>query len=359
MQPFEWKTESDAPAPTQLSEVDDSLKADDALRRVRKGEHLLYRGDFHNARQLVGAMSRRLPKPRHGASPLEAFRAERRSRALEHETVGRVVVELDGDYALKLKRAPDTSVACRQAWGKTSAQRVIVPLKTLLGVLGAAEWRKKGLEVPGLTKKLTPHYGVYVPTRTDYVELVRKLGDVKNARCFDIGTGTGVLALLLLAKGADSVVGTDVEPRAVACAQENAKFFKVTDRFTVEQRELFPEGRADLIVCNPPWVPEPPKNRVDRAVFDGDGAMLRGFLEGLAGHLLPGGRGALVISNLAVLLGLREPDFLKREFERCGLTLRASFDMTAKHGKAKDTSDPLHAVRAKELTTLYVLTPAR
>lgn len=358
MEPFDWKTESDTPAPTKLSPVDDALKADDALRRVRKGEYLLYGGDFHNARQLLGAMSRRLPKPRHGGSPLEAFRAERRARAIEHETLGRVVVELDGNYALKLKRAPDASVACKQAWGKTSATRVVVSLKTLLGVMGAAEWRKKGLEVPGLPKKLTPHYGVYVPTRTDYVELVRRLGDVKGARCFDLGTGTGVLALLLLQKGAASVVGTDVEPRAVACAKENAQFFKMTDRFTVEERELFPEGRADLIVCNPPWVPEPPKNRVDRAVFDDDGAMLRGYLEGLAAHLTPGGRGALVISNLAVLLGLREADFLKREFERCGLTLRASFEMTAKHGKAKDTSDPLHAVRAKEVTTLYVLSAA-
>ncbi|MGV3621944.1 MAG: 50S ribosomal protein L11 methyltransferase [Archangium sp.] len=359
MQPFEWKTESDSPAPEKLTEVDDSLKADDALRRVRKGEFLLYRGDFHNARQLLGAMSRRLPKPRHGSSPLEAFRAERRARAIEHDTVGHIVVELDNSYALQLKRAPDTSVACKQAWGKTTAQRIIVPLKTLLGVMGAGEWRKKGLEVPGLTRKLTPHYGVYVPTRTDYVELVRKLGDVKNARCFDIGTGTGVLALLLLAKGADSVVGTDIDPRAVACAEENAKFFKVTDQFTVEERPLFPQGRADLVVCNPPWVPEPPKNRVDRAVFDDNGDMLRGFLEGLTKHLTPNGRGALVISNLAVLLGLRTPTFLKEEFERCGLTLRSSFEMPAKHGKAKDTSDPLHAVRAKEITTLYVLTATR
>ncbi len=352
---FTWRSESDTPAPEKLSDVDDALTADEALRRVRKGEFLLYRGDFHNARQLLGAMGRRLAKPRHGASPLEAFRAERRARAIEHDTLGRIVVELDSKYTLKLKRAPDAAVACKQAWGKTEAERTVVPLKTLLGVLGAAEWRKKGLEVPGLPKKLTPHYGVYVPTRTDYVELVRRLGDVKGARCFDIGTGTGVLGFLLLQKGAQSVVATDVEPRAVACAKENAQFFKLSDRFTVEERALFPEGRADLVVCNPPWVPEPPKNRVDRAVFDDDGAMLRGYLEGLKKHLTPGGRGALVISNLAVLLGLRDAGFLKSEFERCGLKLQASFDMTAKHGKAKDTSDPLHAVRAKEVTTLYVL----
>ena len=353
--PFTWRTESDTAAPSELRPVDDSLNADDALRRVRKGEYLLYRGDFHNARQLLGAMGRRLPAPRHAGTPLEAFRAERRARAIEHETLGRIVVELDSAYKLHLKRAPDVSIACKQAWGKTSDARTVVSLKTLLGLVGAAEWRKNGLAVAGLPRKVTPHYGVYSPTRTDYVELMRRLGDVKGATCFDIGTGTGVLALLLLQKGAASVIGTDIDPRAVACAEENAKFFKVQGTFTVEERPLFPKGRADLVVCNPPWVPEPPKNRIDRAVFDEGSAVLTGFLEGLPKHLTPNGRGALLLSNLAELLGLREPGWLEAQFERCLLKVVAQFDMTAKHGKAKDKSDPLHAVRSKEVTTLYVL----
>lgn len=354
---FTWRSESETPAPERLSPVDDALTADEALRRVRKGEFLLYRGDFHNARQLLGAMGRRLPTPRHSGTPLEAFRGERKARAIEHDTLGRVVVELDASYKLDLKRAPDVSLACKQAWGKTEAKRTVVPFKTLLGIVGAAEWRKKGIDVPGLTKKLTPHYGVYLPTRTDYVDLVRKLGEVKNAKCFDIGTGTGVLALQLLQKGAASVVGTDVDPRAVACAKENAQFFKVADRFTVEERSLYPTGRADLVVCNPPWVPEPPKNRVDRAVFDEDNAMLKGFLDGLAKHLADNGRGALIISNLAELLGLRSADFLTNLFTEYSLKCTAKFEVTAKHGKAKDVDDPLHAARSKEVTTLYVLQP--
>lgn len=353
---FHWRTESDTPAPTQLHDVDDALKADEALRRVRRGEVLVYRGDFHNARQLLGAMGRRLSTPRHGGSPLQAFRAERKARAIEHDTLGRIVVELDAQYRLGLKRAPDVALAARQVWGDPEGRPTLVPLKTLLGVLGASEWRKKGLEVPGLKKKLTPHYGVYLPTRTEYVELVRKLDDVAGRRCFDLGTGTGVLALVLLEKGAASVVGTDVEPRAVACARENAKFFKVSDRFTVEERALFPAGKADLIVCNPPWVPEAPKNRVDRAVFDEGSAMLQGFLSGLAAHLERGGRGALVISNLAELLGLREPGALDALFSEHGLTCVRKHSIPARHGKAKDKDDPLHAVRSREVTTMYVLT---
>ena len=39
--PFTWRTESDTPPPEKLIPVDDALKADDALRLVRKGSFLL------------------------------------------------------------------------------------------------------------------------------------------------------------------------------------------------------------------------------------------------------------------------------------------------------------------------------
>ena len=353
--PHEWLSESDAPKPAAVSRVGDELKADDALRRVRRGEYLLYTGDFHNARQLLGAMGRRLKSRVKATTPLEVFRAERKARAQEHDTLGRVVVELDRTFATSLKRAPDTRQACREAWGAPSPKGTLVALKTLLGVLGAHEWRKKGLPVPGLKRPLVTHYGVYVPTRTDYVDLLRRLDDVKGARCFDIGTGTGVLSLVLLQLGARSVVATDLEPRAVECAKENAKVFGVESQLTVEERPLFPQGRADLVVCNPPWVPEAPKNRVDRAVFDEGGAMLEAFLEGVPAHLALKGRGVLLISNLAELLGLRAPGALEAAFARHGLTCVKKLDARARHQKAKDTEDALYAVRSKEVVSLYVL----
>ncbi|HZH14531.1 MAG TPA: class I SAM-dependent methyltransferase [Archangium sp.] len=357
MDPFTWRSESGEPAPSRLSPVDDRLTADAALKRVRRGEHLLYAGDFHNAKQLLGAMGRRLPEPRGARSPLEAFRAERRARQLEHETLSRIVVALDRSYRLELKRAPDVAEACRQVWGEPDADKTVVSLKTLLGMLGAAEWRRKGLEVPGLQGKLHPHYGVYLPTRTDYVELLLSVTDVRGKKVFDVGTGTGVLSFLLLQRGAASVTATDIDSRAVACARENAERLSLSKRFEVMEGDLFPPGKADLIVSNPPWIPEPPKNRVDRAVFDEDNRFLSGFLEGLAGHLNPGGEGLLVLSDLAVLLGLRDVGWLDQELARCGLTVKWKQSAPARHSKAKDKSDPLHAARSREVTTLYGLVP--
>jgi methylase of polypeptide subunit release factors len=181
---------------------------------------------------------------------------------------------------------------------------------------------------------------------------------VKGKRVFDVGTGTGVLSFLLLQAGAASVVATDCDSRAVACARENAERLGLSKRFQVMEADLFPEGRADLVVSNPPWIPEPPKNRVDRAVFDEDNLFLRRFLEGLTTHLEPGGEGLLLLSNLAVLLGLRPEGWLDEQLARCGLTVKWTRSTKAKHSKAKDRSDPLHAARSREVTTLYCLAPA-
>jgi methylase of polypeptide subunit release factors len=354
------RTESDEPGPTRLLDVDDRLTADAALKHVRGGAALVYRGDFNNAKQLLAAMARRLPKPRPTASPLEAFRAERRARAVEHDTVSRLLVGLDAKYRLQLARAPDVAQACLDVWGPATEDS-LVPLKTLLGMVGAAQWRAKGLAVPGLKGRLTPHWGVYAPTRTDYVELLASAGDVTDARVLDVGTGTGVLSFVLLQQGARHATATDVDPRAVACAQANAAALGLSTRFEALEADLFPPGDApyDVIVSNPPWLPEAPKNRVDKAVFDEGGRFVRELLSGAAARLAPGGQVLLLLSDLAVLLGLRPADWLAGQLERAGLTLASRVDRPASHGKARDRSDPLFAARSREVTTLYRLTRAR
>ena len=355
-----WRSESGAPAPARIFRVGDTLTADGALSRVRRGEHLLYGGDFHNARQLLSAMSRRLEKhkPRASGAPLESFRAERIARQREHETLSRILVVLDAGYASSLKRAPKVAEACTSVWGPATAP-TFVPLKTLLGILGAAEWYRKGLEVPGLTGRLHPRYGVFLPTRSEYLELLVQAPDPAGKRVFDIGTGTGVLSFLLLQRGAANAVGTDVDPRAIACARENAERLGLAGRFQAQEKDLFPDGVADLVVCNPPWIPEPPKNRVDRAVFDPDNAFLEAFLAGLPRHLAPGGQGLLILSNLAELLGLRAPTFLTERLAKAGLEVAFRHSAAARHPRAHDHAEPLHAARSSEVTTLYGLAASR
>ena len=80
-------------------------------------------------------------------------------------------------------------------------------LRELLGLVGAFEWRKKGVEIPALGgpghNRIHPHYGVFAPIRSEYVGLVAEapLPTPVPAMAFDIGTGTGVLAAILSNRG--------------------------------------------------------------------------------------------------------------------------------------------------------------
>jgi methylase of polypeptide subunit release factors len=127
------------------------------------------------------------------------------------------------------------------------------------------------------------------------------------------------------------------------------------DRVDVVQADLFPPGRAPLVVCNPPWLPARPSAPLEHAIYDEDSRMLRGFLAGLAGHLEPGGEGWLILSDLAEHLGLRTPEELPALIEASGLRVVARTGVRPRHPKAGDAGDPLHAARAKEVTALWRL----
>lgn len=237
-----------------------------------------------------------------------------------------------------------------------------VALLLVLGVVGAHQWRTKGVEVPALGARIHPHYGVFSPVRGEYVGLVAHApfpapADHHTGRrtAFDVGTGTGVLAAVLAHRGIDHIVATDISPRALACARENVRRLRFTGRIDVMGPGLFPDGRADLVVCNPPWIPARPTSAVEQGVYDPGGSMLRSFLDGLTAHLEPGGEGWLILSDLAERLGLRTRSELLARIEAAGLHVVDKIDTRPRHPRARDTADPLHAARAAEITSLWRL----
>ncbi|MBC7666077.1 MAG: methyltransferase, partial [Caulobacter sp.] len=155
--------------------------------------------------------------------------------------------------------------------------------------------------------------------------------------------------------GVQQVVATDLDPRAIACATENLERLGFAKQVRVVAADMFPDGRAPLVVCNPPWVPTPANAAIERAVYDPDSAMLRAFLAGLAAHLSPGGEGWLVMSDLAEHLGLRTRAEMLQWIADAGLRVVARHDTRPTHAKAGDPTDPLYAARSKEVTSLWRL----
>ena len=361
------------PPPRRVVIADDTMKADQAYRLACEGTALLWRGDFQNAKQLLQAMSRRADrKPRKPvpgllegtrAMPGEAFHLHRQAQSQRARTLAMILIPLDGDYGIPLRRAPDIRQACIEAYG-VGNESCVASLRELLGLVGAHEWRKKGVEIPALGDATTgarihPHYGVFSPVRGEYVELVntaplpQKFPEPELA--FDIGTGTGVLAAVLARRGIKRIVATDQDPRALACARENIARLGLDAQVEVVQADLFPAGKAPLIVCNPPWIPARPSSPIEHAIFDLDSRMLRGFLGGLAAHLEPDGEGWLVLSDIAEHLGLRTREELLALFEASGLRVIEQLDVRPHHAKVADHTDPLHAARAAEVTSLWRL----
>jgi len=356
-----WRSESGNPPPRRVLIGDDQISADAAYRLACEGTALLWRGDFQNARQLLQALARRVErKPRKAAtvapSPSEAFHLHRQAQAQRARTLAMLLLPLDADYGIPLRRAPDLRQACAEAYGPAEgSDPSVVSLRELLGLIGAHEWRKKGVEVPALGARIHPHYGVFAPIRGEYVELVAAARLPPTPLAFDIGTGTGVLAAVLARRGIAHIVATDQDPRALACARENIARLGLAEQVEVIQADLFPEGRAPLVVCNPPWLPARPSSPLEYAVYDPDSRMLRGFIGGLAAHLTADGEGWLLLSDLAEHLGLRSRAELLAAFDAAGLKVVGRDDVRPHHPRASDPSDPLHAARAAEVTSLWRL----
>ena len=321
-----------------------------------QGIAMLWQGDFHNARQILNAMDRRVAAGRKKAadSPADEFYRHRQSRSQRARILGLLLVPLNPGPVVPLRRSPDIQQAAREAYGDINEPSV-VSLHELVGAIGAHEWRKNGVYVDALQARIHPHYGTFFPTRSEYVDLVAAAPLPSDELAFDVGTGTGVLAAVLARRGVRRVVATDNEPRAIACAEENFRQLGVKDRVEAALTDMFPPGRAPLIVCNPPWIPAKPHSSLDNAVYDPGSRMLYRFLDELPGHLEPGGEGWLILSDLAEHLGLRSRSQLLDAIDAAGLAVRDRLDTRPTHPKASDRNDPLYAARAAEVTSLWRL----
>ena len=373
-----WRSERGIAAPKKLVLADDTTTADSAYQLACAGTGLLWRGDFQNARQLLKALARRVDqipkrKQKKAQAPVpmsEAFNRHRLAKSQRARLLGMLLIEVRADYSIGLRRAPDFTDACAEAWGPADAsgETSVVSLRELLGVSSAHEWRRVGVEIAALGdgphNRIHPHYGVFSPVRGEYIALVASAHLPKPPKghdsivAFDIGTGTGVLAAVLARRGVARIVATDQDPRAVACARANIVQLGLTPQISLQEVNLFPSGLASLIVCNPPWLPARPGSPLERAVYDEGASMLKGFLQGLSAHLEPKGEGWLIMSSLAEHLGLRTRDELLALFEANGLRVVSRIDAKPVHPKATDPDDVLHQARSKEVTSLWRLAVA-
>ena len=127
----------------------------------------------------------------------------------------------------------------------------------------------------------------------------------------DLGTGTGCILLTLLAEIPSAIgTGTDLSAAARATADGNAVALGLSARAEILAADWFDgvDGRYDLIVSNPPYIPAADMAGLAPEVRDweprlaltdeGDGlSAYRAIAAGAARHLAPGGRLMVEIGN--------------------------------------------------------------
>jgi len=360
-----WRAENGSSPPKKFILADDTLTAESAYKLACEGCGILWQGDFQLARQLLQAIARRCDRPAKKSrkeaqgkeaeeSPTTIFNKHRQAQSQRARILAKLLIPLNSNYTIPLKRAPDIVDACTEAYGEPTSDS-IVSLREIQGIIGAHEWRKKGVLIPELEGRIHPHYGVFSPVRGEYISLVANASLPDTNLAFDIGTGTGVLAAVLAKRGVKKIMATDQDPRALNCARENLERLGYAEQADVIAADLFPEGKAPLIVCNPPWVPARANSPIEYAIFDPESRMLRGFLSGLAGHLAADGEGWLLLSDFAEHLGLRSRDELLAWVNQAGLRVIERIDVKPNHPKMADKSDALYQARAAEITSLWRL----
>jgi len=156
---------------------------------------------------------------------------------------------------------------------------------------------------------------VYEPA-ADTELLVKSIRLREGERVLEIGTGTGVVAIHC-AKHGCRVTATDVVTEALELARENAN--QNTVEVDLREGDMFDpvQGRFDVIIFNPPYLPTAPEDLTDSPLdkaLDGgpDGTLVTiRFLEQLREYLADEGRAYIVVSSLQE--GNRLDDTLHRQ----------------------------------------------
>lgn len=250
----------------------------------------------------------------------------------------------------------------------------LLSLSDFIGMVGGYEWNRNGVYIKAMKDYIYPHYGVFPPTRQEYIKLLDNIHidstKENNSTLMEVGIGSGVLSCVLLKQQkVTHVIGTDSNPYAIACARDNLDRLGFGNHVDLIQTDIFPTttlDKVDAVLFNPPWIPCIKYDEAtwfEKAVYDQDQNVLRRFLLQVQHHVNEDGRVYLILSNLGILLGLFKEQVLYDMFEEGNLNLVDVYNTEPKakkttkrlvRGKEKEP-ECIATARAQEVISLYEL----
>ncbi|GAB3436261.1 methyltransferase [Actinophytocola sediminis] len=180
--------------------------------------------------------------------------------------------------------------------------------------------------------------GVFPPAPVSRLLGEAVLADVlAGDRVLDMGTGSGVNAILAASRATD-ILGVDINPAAITAAVANAERNGVADRISFRESDVFSavDGRFDLIVFDPPFRWFAPRDLLEASMTDENYAALTRFLTEAGDYLTPTGRILMFFGTSGDL------DYLYRVADENGFTrtVLSSYDLVR-----EDQTVTYHAFR--------------
>jgi SAM-dependent methyltransferase len=273
--------------------------------RLRQGETLHVDGDFRRGQDVIAALVTSLDAP-----PVGAKQAVKQAyREAYRETAWRLLAPVAGGR-VRLSGAPEIGFLAELY---PELESFWLPFPEVSDLANAWKRYRTGVPMPVLGHSLHPFYGTYLPRRTLHLELFATwLSGWAGPRdhAVDVGTGSGVLALMLARAGFAHVRATDTNPNACESVRREIARRPEPPRITVQETDLLGDDATpvDLIVFNPPWTPGPVDNLLDQALHYNDDVFERFFTQADT-CLTPEGRIVFVFSNMIRLgkSGVRHP----------------------------------------------------
>ncbi len=307
-----------APAsPAGARPLDRRAPPDKAAAWLADGGLLVLEDRYGVGADVLDALQRRMPVPEGGdhaarQSALAAHRAVAK-RLLAPVRDGRIDVEDGASIGFLEDLYPGPG-------------RTFLPLVHLQDMWRAWQRYTEGVPMAVLGQRIHPFYGTYAPERTIHLELfatwlAQHTGP--RERAVDVGTGSGILALMLAKAGFARVRATDRNPNATLSVDRECDRRDPRPPIDTATGDLLCDtrGPVDLVVFNPPWVPGPVHSPLDAALVYDDPGLFGRFFDQAAAALAPTGRVVLLFSNIASLVLPDAPHPIEAELARGRFTL--------------------------------------
>ncbi len=302
--------------PHGVSTIDAETPVESVVRRVLSGERLAVRDRYATAITAQAALRLAL-KP---VGVDAGHKLRRAFRRRYREASDRLLVPM-AKGQIQLSRAPSIGLLAELY---PESMRRLLPVLDVQRLDKADQVYRQGVNLAVLGHPLHPFYGTYVPTRTEHLELFATwLAGWKGAhtRAIDVGTGSGVLALLMAKAGFGEVVATDTNPNAIHSVELELEKRPVPVRCVKGDLTARERGPFDVVAFNPPWLQGDVDELLDHALHYDDPVFFQRFFTQALAVLAPRGRVVVVFSDIGRLVQPDVPHPIEVELARGRFTL--------------------------------------